>query len=143
MPSFQVTANKLMHNFLHIHPGDLLRHKRAAILEDVVIVMDGSESIPICNFNNVKKGLRHMMLLAKYNRVYDTKYAAVTFGSSATVNFKFLPFASAAKRIMRIPYPDGATNTQAGLEEARKLFVNPSSGKVLCIQCITVNPRHA
>lgn len=95
--------------------------------------MDGSESIPICDFNNVKKALEHMMKLAKYNPSYDTKYAAVTFGSSATVNFKFLPWASAAQRIMRIPYPDSATNTQAGLEEARKLFVNPSSGKVLHI----------
>ena len=143
VPSFQVTAKKLMHNFLHIHPGDLLRHKRATIFEDVVILMDGSESIPICKFNNVKEALRHIMVLAKYNPSYDTKYAAVSFGSSATVNFKFLPYPVATRMIMRIPYPNGATNTQAGLEEARKLFADPSSGKVLCIQCIKVNPYHA
>ena len=94
-------------------------------MEDVVIVIDGSESIPICSFNNVKKGLSHMMILAKHNPIFDTKYAAVTFASSATVNFKFLPWPYAARKIMTIPYPDGATNTQAGLEEARKLICEP------------------
>ena len=87
----------------------------------------------------MKKGLSHVMLLAKHNPLYDTKYAAVTFASSATVNFKFLPWPYAARKIMTIPYPDGATNTQAGLEEARKLFVNPSSGTVLGIQCKAIS----
>ena len=29
---------------------------------------------------------------------------------------------------MKISFPDGATNTQAGLMEAKKLFDDPSSG---------------
>ena len=129
MPSFQVTANKLLHNFLHIHPGASLRHKRA-FREDVVIVVDGSwQSDNICNFNNIKKGTSKLMSLP-YNPLYDTKYAAVTFAGSATVNFKFMPCPKAAKTTLRIPYPGGATNTQAGLEEARKLFVNSLSGTV-------------
>ena len=59
---------------------------------------------------------------------YDSKYAAVTFGTTATVNFNFLPYSSAASKLTRIPYPDGSTNTQAGLAEAKKLFDDPNSG---------------
>ena len=61
----------------------------------------------------------------------DTKYAAVTFSTSASVNFKFLPYSSAASEIMKIPYPGGSTNTQAGLAEAERMFDDPSSGIVL------------
>ena len=60
----------------------------------------------------------------------DQKYAAVTFSSSATVNFKFLPYCSAANEIKQIPYPGGWTNTQDGLTEAKKLFDDPASGIV-------------
>ena len=129
--SFQVTAKKLMHNFLHIHPDASLRHKRVPLLEDVVIVMDGSRASSVkCSFNIMKKGISHLMSLA-ISPSYNTKYAAVTFGNSATVNFKFLPSATAAKKIKSIPYPGGViTNTQAGLEEARKLFDDPLSGIV-------------
>ena len=59
---------------------------------------------------------------------YDSKYAAVTFSTTATVNFKFLPNSLAASKLTRIPYPDGSTNTQAGLAEAKKLFDDPNSG---------------
>ena len=59
---------------------------------------------------------------------YDSKYAAVTFSSTATVNFKFLPYSSAASKITTIPYPNGYTNTQAGLAEAKKLFDDHNSG---------------
>lgn len=122
-----------MTKFLHIStsPGALVRRKRSTILEDVVVVMDGSGSIGSCEFRKGKKALEHMMKLARYNPLYDTKYAAVTFGTSATVNFKFLPYTSAANEIRKIRYPSGLTNTQAGLEEARKLFADgPSSGTV-------------
>ena len=61
----------------------------------------------------------------------DTQYAAVTFASSATVNFKFLKYAAAARKIMKIRYPGGLTNTQAGLNEALKLFKDAGSGIVL------------
>ena len=70
-----------------------------------------------------------MMRANKESRpTVDTQYAAVTFASSATVNFKFLKYPAAAANIMRIRYPGGWTNTQAGLNEALKLFLNSGSG---------------
>ena len=89
--------------------------------------MDGSGSVNSCEFDKGKKALKHMMGLASTSRS-DAKYAAVTFGTSASVNFKFLPYATASDEIITIPYPSGSTNTQAGLAEAKKLFDDPSSG---------------
>ena len=60
---------------------------------------------------------------------YVSKYAAVTFSTTATVNFKFLPYSSAASQITTISYPGESTNTQAGLREAKNLFDDPYSGK--------------
>ncbi len=68
------------------------------------------------------------MMTTARESTYDPKYAAVTFVSSATVNFEFLPYTSAANELTRISYPSGSTNTQAELEEARQLFDDPSSG---------------
>ena len=121
-----------MNNFLHIRPGVSGRRKRTSpILEDIVVVLDGSGSIGPCEFKKGKKALKHMMDVAKYDATYDPKYAAVTFATSATINFKFLPYATAANRIMAIYYPWGGTNTQAGLVEAKRLFDDPSSGTFL------------
>ena len=89
--------------------------------------MDGSGSIPQCEFEKGKKALKHMMGLASESRS-DAKYAAVTFDTSAIVNFKFLPYSTAANEIMKISYPGGGTNTQAGLAEAKNLFDDSSSG---------------
>ena len=127
VPPAKVTANKLMTNFLHIPPKISARRKRAPFIEDIVVVMDGSGSIGSCEFNKGKKALKHMMELANVHGS-DTKYAAVTYSNSATVNFKFLPYATAANKVMQMSYPNGMTNTQAGLVEAKKLFDDPSSG---------------
>ena len=119
-----------MTNFLHIQPkrlADRVRRQQPLYIEDIVIVMDGSGSIPRCEFGKGKKALHHMMGLANDGRS-DVKYAAVTFSSSATVNFKFLPYSLAAKKIKQITYPGGGTNTQAALTEAKGLFDDPSSG---------------
>ena len=117
-----------MTNFLHINPGASGRRKRQKLYEDVVVVMDGSGSVGKCEFDKGKKALKHMIQLAKESPNYDTKYAAVTFANLATVNFKFSPYDSAANKISNIGFPNGMTNTQAGLEEAKKLFMNPTSG---------------
>lgn len=134
MSTPNVTAKKLMTNFLHIRPKfSTDRARRASgsqYVEDIVIVMDGSGSIGSCEFNRGKKALQHMMQLAS-TIGSDTKYAAVTFASSVTVNFEFLPYSDSAKKIIQISYPGGSTNTQAGLVEAKKLFDDPSSGKHL------------
>ena len=119
-----VTAKKLMTSFL----GYSSIGKRETVTEDAVIVMDGSGSIGSCEFNNGKEALKHMMDTA-HKPSHDTKYAAVTFGDLGTVNFKFLPYSSAASQITTISYPnDGSTNTQAGLAEAKKLFDDRNSG---------------
>ena len=89
--------------------------------------MDGSGSVDRCQFEKGKKALQHMVALPNISSI-DAKFAAVTFASSAKVNFKFLPYASAANEISQIRYPGGSTNTQAGLTEAKKLFDDPSSG---------------
>ena len=124
MPSADVTAKKIMDSFL----GYSAIRKRSTVTEDIVIVLDGSGSIGSCEFKKAKEALKHMMKTA-HNPSYDTKYAAVTFGGSATVNFKFLPYSSAASQITTISYPGaGWTNTQAGLAEAKKLFDDANSG---------------
>ena len=121
-----MTAKKLMTNFL----GYSHITKRQTVIEDIVIVMDGSGSIGSCEFKKGKEALKHM-IKTLHNPTHDSKYAAVTFSSTATVNFKFLPHSSAASEITTISYPGGGTNTQEALAEAKKLFDDPSSG-TLC-----------
>ena len=100
-------------------------------MEDVAVVLDGSGSIGYCEFEKGKTALSYLMDSAKESHpTVDTKYAAVTFASSATVNFKFLQYAAAARHVRMIRYPSGGTNTQAGLNEALKLFTNTRSGIV-------------
>ena len=119
-----------MKNFLHLSPSTVT--KRQTSVEDVVAVLDGSGSIGYCEFVKGKTALSYLMDSAKEsNPTVDTKYAAVTFATSAAVNFKFLQYAAAARHVRMIRYPGGGTNTQAGLHEALKLFTNTGSGIVL------------
>ena len=69
-----------------------------------------------------------MMKLVKDNPTVDTKYAAVSYSNIAVVDFKFLPYSTAANNIMQIRYVGGSTNTQHGLDKAKRLFEDPSSG---------------
>ena len=85
-----VTAEKFMVNFLHIRPKFFDRVKKwTPTVEDIVVVMDGSESINKCEFEKGKKALKGIMSLASYNSRHDTKYAAVTLSCAASVNFNF------------------------------------------------------
>ena len=121
-----MTAKKLMTNFLgYSHYRGIT--KRQTNIVDIVIVLDGSESVRRCEFSKAKEALKHMMDTLN-NPKSDSKVAVVTFSTTATVNFKFLPYSLAASKLTRIPYPDGSTNTQAGLAEAKKLFDDPNSG---------------
>ena len=121
-----MTAKKLITNFLGYSQSSSVT-KRSAYTEDAVIVLDGSGSVGFCEFKKGKEALKHMMTTA-HNPLYGTKYAAVTFSYTATVNFRFLPYSKATSEITKIPYLGGSTNTQAGLAEAKKLFEDPSSG---------------
>ena len=132
VPPISVTANKFLTNFLFVNPTNT-RGKRQAVtlLIDNVIVMDGSGSVGNCEFQRGKAAIKNLMKSANAVAVknkFDEKYAAVTFSSSATVNFKFLPYSTAEQRLTVIQFPNGATNTQAGLEEAMKLFVESLTG---------------
>ena len=122
-----MTAKKLITNFLGYSLSARITKRQTAIV-DTVIVLDGSGSIPRCDFSTAKEALKHLMDTL-HKPGYDSKYAAVTFSTTATVNFKFLPYSSAASQITTISYPGESTNTQAGLREAKNLFDDPYSGK--------------
>ncbi|XP_073228234.1 collagen alpha-1(VI) chain-like [Porites lutea] len=132
VPSIEVTEDNFMTNFLFINPTNK-RSKRQAdtLLIDNVIVMDGSGSVGNCEFQRGKAAIKNMMKSANAVAVKnkdDVKYAAVTFSTSARVNFKFLPYSTAEQKLSMIQFPSGSTNTQAGLAEAMKLFVESLTG---------------
>ena len=119
-----MSAKKLLANFLSYSQYRGIAKRQTAIV-DTVIVLDGSGSVPRCDFSKAKEAIKHLMDTLRQPG-YDSKYAAVTFATTATV--KFLPYSSAASEITRISYPSGNTNTQAGLAEAKKLCDDPASG---------------
>ena len=100
-------------------------------LIDNVIVIDGSGSVGDCEFKKGNAGMKNLMETANAVAVeegIDDKYAAVTFSSLASVNFKFLPYSIAEQKFTMIKYPAGSTNTQAGLAEAMNLFLESLKG---------------
>ena len=128
VPSLDVTSKKLITNFLGFTQiAGITKRQSAAAIVDTVIVLDGSGSVPRCDFSKAKEALKHMMSTL-HNPGYDSKFAAVTFSSTATVSFQFLPYSSAANRITTISYPGSSTNTQAALLAAKNLFDDPNSG---------------
>ena len=93
--------------------------------------MDGSGSVGNCEFQRGKAAIKNMMKSTNavaVEKKYDEKYAAVTFASSASVNFKFLPYSTAEQKLTMVQFPSGSTNTQAGLAEAMKLFLESLTG---------------
>ena len=138
VPSIEHTANKFMTNFLFINPTNTRRKRRAVTLIDNVIVMDGSGSVGDCEFKRGKVAIKNMMQSVNAIAVeegYDEKYAAVTFSTSASQNFKFLPYSTAVQRLSMIDFPSGSTNTQAGLAEARNLFLESHQGNQFMLRC--------
>ena len=132
VPSINVTANKFLTNFLFINSTNTRGKRQAStLLIDNVILMDGSGSVGVCEFKRGKAAIKNMMKSANAVAVknkYDEKYAAVTFSTSAKVNFKFLPYSTAEQKLSMIQFPSGLSNTQAGLAEAMKLFVESLTG---------------
>ena len=90
--------------------------------------MDASGSIGSYEFEKGKKALKYMLKLINSRLLENGKYAAVTFSSSTTVNFKFLNSSSASEKIMQVSYPGGGTNTRAALDTAKRLFDDTSAG---------------
>ena len=52
----------------------------------------------------------------------DARYAMVTFSDAVRSDFGFLPQLKAVKKIIGVGFPNGFTNTQAGLAAALNLF---------------------
>ena len=128
VPPHNVTARKLVNNFVFLHINTRSPTQNNEVLtKDIVVVLDGSGSIVRNEFDKGKAALRNMIGLERKGE-NDTNYAAVTFSNSAVINFSFLPYAEAANEILKIPYPSGGTNTQAGLAKAKTLFDISSSG---------------
>lgn len=115
-PPKSETAKKIITNVWGLRP----RAKRGLHLEDLVFVLDGSESIGKCNFANAKTALQNLL---EYKQPgVDTKYAMVTFATGVRKDFGFLGPLEAKRKISSITFPDGETNTQAGLAMAFDIF---------------------
>ena len=94
--------------------------------------MDGSGSVGSCQFNYGRDALAASIKSCKEKELKggpNCHTAAVTFASNAYVNFNFLPTNKAINQVKLISYPSGATNTQAGLAQAEKLF-RSGSGEI-------------
>ena len=128
-----------MSNFLFINPTNTRRKRRGVPVPiDNVIVMDGSVSVGDCEFKRGKVAIKNMMKSVNAIAIkegYDEKYSAVTFSTSASVNFKFLRYSEAVQRLSMINFPSGVTNTQAGLSEARNLFLESMTGTQYMLLC--------
>ena len=109
----------ILDNFVRYHPGQ--NGKRQNRQEDTVVVMDGSGSIGSCEFREGKKAMLEMMKICSETGA-SCRYAGVTFATSATRNFNYLPATQARRKMSVVPYPDGESNTKAGLEEAERII---------------------
>lgn len=130
MPTTEETAEKLVTNFLRIPLSHLRRNprlRRSTVKEDIVVILDGSGSIGNCEFDKAKQALKNVLDLAS-EAGFDDQFAAVSFSNSAVANFNFEANPKAGENIKQIPYLNQGTNTQAGLQEAKRLFEDPASG---------------
>ena len=130
MPTKNETATKLVTNFFRIplsYLSQIGRSKRQVTQEDIAVILDRSGSIGDCNYEKAKQALKTMLDIAS-EMGYDNRYAAVTFATGATTDFNFVANPDAGIKIKNLPYIPGSTNTQAALQEAKRVFEDPSSG---------------
>ena len=136
VPTNYETAMKLVTNFFRIplsYSSQIgqskwqVISKSQVIQEDIVVILDRSESIEKCNYERAKQALKTALDIAS-EIGYDNRYAAVTFATGATTDFKFVANPVAGIKIKNLPYHPGSTNTQAALKEAKRIFEDPSSG---------------
>ena len=124
VPTKNETATKLVTNFFRIplsYLSQIGRSKRQVTQQDIVVILDRSGSIGDCNYKKAKQALKNMLDIA--SKVgYDNRYAAVTFASHATTDFKFVANPDAGIKIKNLPYIPGSTNTQAALQDWRSQF---------------------
>ena len=123
VPSPKTTAKSILDNFFNYNSRV---GKRGIGEEDIVLVMDGSGSVRSCQFNYGRDALAASIKSCRVKELESNgpncRTAAVTFSDHAYVNFNFLPADQAERRVKLISYPNGATNTQAGLAKAENLI---------------------
>ena len=130
VPTENETATKLVTNFFRIplsYLSQIGRSKRQVTQEDIVVILDRSGSIGDCNYKKAKQALKNLLDIAS-EIGYDNRYAAVTFATDATTDFTFVANPDAGIKIKNLPYIPGSTNTQAALQEAKRVFEDPNSG---------------
>lgn len=123
VPPLRETRKNLMKYFLDRRPD--LRGKRYTPYYDIIFILDSSTSISQAHFN--------LSLITARNLVTrfapDTQFAAVTFGTNATVNFKFNSSRVAIESLRKIRYSGGKKNTLDALRKTHKmLLLNRYSG---------------
>jgi hypothetical protein len=96
--------------------------------------MDGSGSVGSCEFGNGKKAIKNLMSYQQPG--VDARYAMVTFSDAVRSDFGFLKQSEAVKRIIGVGFPNGFTNTQAGLAAALNLF---KTGKNIAITAVFIS----
>jgi uncharacterized protein YegL len=110
-------------NFIGYQSGRV--GKRLVRKEDVVFIMDESGSVGQCQFDYGRKALITSIETCREEEKQGTsscRSAAITYSTTATVDFGFLPSVQAINKMKLISYRGGGTNTQAALAEAMKLF---------------------
>ena len=93
---------------------------------DAVVVIDASKSVTRKGHLKSLRALR--LLIEKINP--ETRLAAISYSSKATLRFSFTRKQEAIKKlnITEIPYEGGHTNTQDALNKCTKLILNPRNG---------------
>jgi len=123
VPPLQETRQYLMKYFLDRQPDS--RGKRYTPYYDIIFILDSSASISQEHFNLSLITARS--LVTRF--APDTQFAAVTFGSNATVNFNFNSSRVAIESLRKIHYRGGKKNTLDAFRKTHKmLLLNRDSG---------------
>ncbi len=113
-----------MDNFIGYQPGGI--GKRQLVKEDVISIMDESGSVGKCQFDYGRAALIAAIKVCEEEvklGISDCQNAAITFATTAAVDFEFLSPTQAIQKMKLISYSGGGTNTQAALTEAMQLFL--------------------
>ena len=106
-------------------PGRYKRFAGVPVHYDVVMIVDSSRSVGEKGF---ALGLNTLTNLIPRARP-DTHYAAASFNAKARIEFPFIGRKEAYRRMSKIKFSGGLTNTQDVLEKVRRrLFMNESAG---------------
>ncbi|KAL4234720.1 collagen [Mactra antiquata] len=102
---------------------------------DIVLILDGSGSVSIENFNDMKLYFVDILsLLCPQPTPFDNdvhQLAVVLFSSSSSIRFDFNDYNNQNdyfNALLNVPYPSGSTQIQLAFNQADELFSNPIYG---------------